>query len=93
MAFSTTHTRDTINRQTYLGHWRVAFWGSLKLIGYGLGGLVHSFFPEIKCLQFWTSSGIISIYRQLEISRRHDKEIERIFGSERLRYIKDHRGK
>lgn len=92
MAFSTAHTRDTENPQTYYQHWRVAFFGSLWLIAYGIGGLIHSFFPWIKMFQFWTSSGIIGIYRALELSRRHDPEIKNIFGEERYNYIRSHRG-
>ena len=78
MYFSTTHTRDTKSPQSYAEHFNVAFFGSLKLIAYGLGGLVHAVLPEIKCLQFWTSTGIIKMYRQLEASGRHDEEIKRI---------------
>ena len=92
MAFSTLHTGGTQKPQTYSEHWRVAFWGSLRLICFGLGGLIHAFFPEIKKFQFWTSSGIINIYRELELSGRHDLEIEHIFGKDRSTYIKSRRG-
>lgn len=83
----TRHTADTANPQTYGEHFRVSFFGSLSLIWFGLAGLVHAFFPEIKCLQFYTSSGIIRAYRQLELSRRHDSEIAAIFGQPRMTYI------
>ena len=93
MAFSTKHTRDTENPQTYAEHFKVSLIGSLLLIFYGLGGLVHAILPEIKCFQFWTSSGVIKIYRHLELSRRHDPEVERIFGKERAKYVNENRGK
>lgn len=92
MAFSTTHTRDTANPQSYWHHWYFAMRESFRIIGYGLGGIVHAFLPEIKVLQFWTSSGIIKTYRRLEQINRHDSEIAAIFGQERAEYVKQHRG-
>jgi hypothetical protein len=80
MTFSTAHTRDTDNPQTYAQHFRVAWWGSWRLIWFGLAGLVHAVLPEFKPLQFYTSSGIIGIYRELEESGRHADEIKRILG-------------
>lgn len=91
--FSTPHTSDTENPQDYGEHFRVAFCGSLKLIWYGLAGLVHAFLPEIRCLQFYTSSGIIKAYRMLEDSHRHDAEIARFFGAERLMVVKFERAR
>ena len=73
--FSTTHTRTTKNPQSYWQHLRVALFGSLRLIALGLGGIFHAFFPEYRRLQFWTSTGVIRIYRELEMSGRHDDEI------------------
>ena len=90
--FSTTHTLDTEKPQTYWHHFRVAFWGSLRLIGLGFGGIWHAIFPEQKRFQFWTSSGVIKIYRELEQSGRHDAEISEIFTKERRQYIERHRG-
>jgi len=90
--FSTPHTRDTGHPQNYWQHLRVALWGSLRLIGLGLGGIWHAFFPEHRRFQFWTSSGVIRIYRELELIARHDDEIERIFSPDRRAYIKSHRG-
>ena len=90
---STTHTRDTANPQSYWQHMRVALVGSLRLIALGLGGVWHAFFPEHRRFQFWTSSGVIRIYRQLEMSGRHDDEIEQIFSVERRAYIERHKGK
>ncbi len=91
--FSTTHTRDTANPQSYWQHMRVALVGSLRLIALGLGGVLHAFFPEHRRFQFWTSSGVIRIYRELETSGRHDDEIEQIFSAERRAYIERHKGK
>ncbi len=91
--FSTTHTRDTANPQSYWQHMRVALVGSLRLIALGLGGVWHAFFPEHRRFQFWTSSGVIRIYRELEMSGRHDDEIEQIFSAERRAYIERHKGK
>ena len=90
--FSTRHTLDTKNPQTYWRHFTVAFLGSLRLIAYGLGGIWHAIFPEQKRFQFWTSSGIIKIYRELERSGRHDREIGKIFSEERRQYVERHRG-
>ena len=78
----TTHTRGTANPQSYWQHMRVALWGSLRLIAFGLGGVWHAFFPEHRRFQFWTSSGVIRIYRELEMSGRHDDEIELIFSED-----------
>jgi hypothetical protein len=75
--FSTRHTADTPRPQDYGQHFRVAFFGSLKLIGYGLAGIVHAVFPEFRPLQFYTSTGIIRAYKALALSGRHDKEIAR----------------
>ena len=90
---STTHTRDTANPQSYWQHMRVALVGSLRLIALGLGGVWHAFFPEHRRFQFWTSSGVIRIYRELEMSGRDDEEIEQIFSAERRAYIERHKGK
>ena len=90
--FSTPHTLDTKHPQTYCQHFRVAFGGSLRLVALGLGGIWHAFFPEQKRFQFWTSSGVIRIYQELEKSGRHDEEIGRVFSTHRRQYIEDHRG-
>ncbi len=78
--FSTKHTRDTAAPQSYWQHMRVALWGSSRLIGYGLGGIWHAFFPEHKRFQFWTSSGIIGIFEELLKSGRHDKDMGDVLG-------------
>ena len=90
--FSTAHTHDAANSQTYWQHMGVAFWASFRLIALGLGGIWHAIFPEHRFFQFWTSTGVIRIYRELELSGRHDDEIERIFSSDRKGYIECHRG-
>lgn len=90
---TTAHTGDTQNPQTYWQHFHTAFWGSLRLILLGLGGIWHAFFPEHKSFQFWTSSGVIRIYREIELSRRHDDEIAEIFSSRRRHYVETHRGR
>jgi hypothetical protein len=38
------------------------------------------FLPEIKGLQFYTSTGILRAAHYLMMCGRHDREIERIFG-------------
>ena len=83
----TKHTEDTQNPQTYWQHFQVAFFGSFELVAYGIGGMLHALLPEIKCLQFWTSSGILKYAKALEDSRRHDEEIKTIWNEERLRWI------
>lgn len=88
----TKHTETTDNPQTYWQHGKFSVMNSLRLLTYALAGIIHGFLPEIKCLQFYTSSGIIRSYRLLEKSRRHDQEIEKVFGSDRVEYIKTHRG-
>ena len=94
MAHSTPHTiNNDVNPQTWRKHFKVAFFGSLKMIFYGVGGVVHAFFPEIKVLQFWTSSGIIRICLLLLRSRRHDDEFEKIFGTEVSAFMIGHRHK
>ena len=80
--FSTRHTADTPRPQDYGQHFRVAFFGSLKLIGYGLAGIVHAVFPEFKPLQFYTSTGIIRAFKAIVESRRHGPEIMRELGVE-----------
>jgi hypothetical protein len=82
--FSTKHTADTPRPQDYGQHFRVAFFGSLKLIGYGLAGIVHAFFPEIRALQFYTSTGIIRAYKAIEASGRHEPEIVRELGVDHI---------
>jgi hypothetical protein len=80
MIFSTPHTRDTAVPQDYWQHAHVAITKSAKLIWFGLAGVVHGVLPEIKGLQFYTSSGILRAAKFLVDSGRHDPEIERIFG-------------
>ena len=91
--FSTTHTLDTAEPQNYWRHMRIALWGSLRLLALGVGGIWHAFFPEHRRLQFWSSSGVIRMYRELELIGRHDDEIEEIFSAERRAYISQCRGK
>ena len=78
--FSTRHTADTPRPQDYGQHFRVAFFGSLRLIGYGIAGVIHAFVPEFKPLQFYTSTGIIRAYKAIERSGRHGPEIVRELG-------------
>ena len=91
--FSTTHTLDTAEPQNYWRHMRIALWGSLRLLALGVGGIWHAFFPEHRRLQFWSSSGVIRMYRELELIGRHDDEIEEILSAERRAYISQRRGK
>jgi hypothetical protein len=79
-SFSTKHTGDTAAPQTYWQHGGVAMSKSVYLIWLGLAGVVHGFLPEIKGLQFYTSSGILRAAHYLMMCGRHDREIERIFG-------------
>jgi hypothetical protein len=87
MIFSTPHTRDTAVPQDYWQHAHVAITKSAKLIWFGLAGVVHGVLPEIKGLQFYTSSGILRAAKFLVDSGRHDPENERIF----LQYVRDRR--
>lgn len=77
---STKHTRDTQVPQTYWQHAAVAIPKSAYLIWLGLAGIVHGILPEIKGLQFYTSSGILRAAKFLLDSGRHDDEFMRIFG-------------
>jgi hypothetical protein len=79
-SFSTEHTRDTAAPRTYWQHGAVAISKSAQLIWLGLAGVVHGFLPEIKGLQFYTSTGILRAAHYLMMCGRHDREIERIFG-------------
>jgi hypothetical protein len=79
-SFSTEHTRDTAAPQTYWQHACVAISKSAQLIWLGLAGVVHGLLPEIKGLQFYTSSGVLRAAHYLMMCGRHDREIERIFG-------------
>jgi len=87
-SFSTNHTRDTAAPQTYWQHGAVAISKSVRLIWLGLAGVVHGFLPEIKGLQFYTSSGILRAAHYLMMCGRHDREIERIFGSNFLETVR-----
>ena len=89
MIFSTPHTRDTAVPQDYWQHAHVAITKPAKLIWFGLAGVVHGVLPEIKGLQFYTSSGILRAAKFLVDSGRHDPEIERIFGERFLEYIRN----
>ena len=89
MSFSTRHTRDTQAPQHYSQHAYVAINKSAKLIWFGLTGIVHGVLPEIKGLQFYTSTGILCAAKFLIDSRRHDPEIERIFGERFLRHVRN----
>jgi hypothetical protein len=61
------------------------------LILYGTAGIVHAILPEIEQLQFYTSTGVIKIYRELEQSKRHDSEIEKILGWPHLELVRRER--
>ncbi len=89
--FSTPHTRDTAKPQTYRQHFKVAFYYSLKMIWYALGGIVHAILPEIKCLQFATSTFLFKAVRFLAYSGRHDDEINEVFGEEWVAFVKKQR--
>jgi len=91
MSFSTRHTRDTQAPQDYWQHAYVAINKSAKLIWFGLAGVVHGVLPEIKGLQFYTSTGILRAAKFLIDSCRHDSEIERIFGEGFLRHVRNRR--
>jgi hypothetical protein len=87
MTFSTPHTRDTLAPQDYWQHAAVAITKSAGLIKIGLAGVVHGVLPEIKGLQFYTSSGVLRAAKFLIASRRHDPEIRRILGEDFLQYV------
>jgi hypothetical protein len=91
MTFGTPHTRDTTVPQDYWQHAHVAITKSAKLIWFGLAGVAHGILPEIKGLQFYTSSGILRAAKFLIDSRRHDPEIERIFGEGFLQDVQNRR--
>ena len=69
---------DTTAPQTYWKHGRVAI-------------SVHGFLPEIKGLQFYTSSGILRAAQYLMMCGRHDREVERIFGPNFMETVRSER--
>ena len=76
MNWFTRHCYDTDNPQTYGQHFRVAFSGSLGLIGAGLAGLVHAIVPPV--FQFRTANAVIGIYhRHVLGTGRHGAELSR----------------
>lgn len=75
-----SHLKETENPQSYYDHWKVAFFGSLKLIGAGIAGLIHSFVPPL--FPFFTSTRVIQVFKILVDTRRHKDEIEDVFGAE-----------
>ncbi len=82
MKFSTKHTRDTAVPQDYWQHANVAISNSSKLVWLGIIGIIHGIFPEIKWMQFYTSTGIFKSAKFLMGTGRHEKEIRAIFGDE-----------
>jgi hypothetical protein len=87
-SFSTKHTRDTTAPQTYWKHSRIAISKSAYLIWLGLAGVVHGLLPEIRGLQFYTSTGILRAVHYLMMSGRHDREVERIFGPKFMEMVR-----
>jgi hypothetical protein len=70
-SFSTEHTRNTTAPQTYWQHGAVAISKLAHLVWLGLAGVVHGFLPEIKGLQFYTSTGILRAAHYLMMCGRH----------------------
>lgn len=84
---STPHTRDTGAPQNYFAHAKVACGKSLELILLGVVGVIHGIFPEIKWMQFYTSTGVLKAAKYLMWCGRHDSEIEAIWGKQFLDYV------
>jgi len=80
LSFRTKHTDYPDEPQDYGEHWRVAVPISSKMIFYGIGGIIHGFLPEIKSLQFSTSTFLFNATMRLMMRKRHNKEVEEIFG-------------
>lgn len=85
--FSTTHTRDTATPQNYWDHAKVACGKSLGLIWLGVVGVIHGILPEIKWMQFYTSTGVLKSARYLMMCGRHDSEVAAIFGKAQLMLV------
>jgi hypothetical protein len=87
----TAHTQDTPVPQTYWEHAKVAIFKSFWLIWYGLAGVVHGLLPEIKGLQFYTSTNVLKTAAYMMLSGRHDKEILKIYGDDFMKLVEDRR--
>jgi len=72
----TEHVRETENPQTYWQHGKFAFINSSILIGGGVLGILHAFFPW--WFKFTTSTIVIQSFKKLCDSRRHRKELNTI---------------
>lgn len=75
MSIWTDHPRTTGFPQTYFAHGRVACTSGVKMIWYGLLGVVHGVFPFV--FPFRTSTFLIQSFVKLRDSGRHADEIER----------------
>ncbi len=73
----TDHPREILGReQSYWQHGRVAFINSCRLVWYGFVGILHAFCPW--WFPFYTSSGVIKVFKILVDSRRHIGELREV---------------
>ena len=69
------HPNSTDNPQGYWEHLWFSFSSSMKLIWYGILGIIHSVFPFV--FAFSTSSAIIRSFKKLVESNRHTPELKK----------------
>ena len=79
------HPNSTDNPQGYLAHGIFSGTNSIKLIGFGLLGIIHGIIPCV--FKFSTSSYIIRSFVILSRSNRHKKEIKNYVSQEVLEQL------
>lgn len=86
----TEHPRATGNSQTYWEHGRFAIVNSVKLIYYGILGVIHGIFPF--WFKFSTSNFIIKVFKIVVDSGRHTGELKTLLPKGFLdkKYLKKH---
>ena len=79
------HPNSTDNPQGYLAHGIFSGTSSIKLIGFGLLGVIHGIIPCV--FKFSTSSYVIRSFVILARSNRHKKEIKKYVSQEVLEQL------
>ena len=79
------HPNSTDNPQGYLAHGIFSGTISIKLVGFGLLGVIHGIIPCV--FKFSTSSYIIRSFVILARSNRHKKEIKKYVSQEVLNQL------
>jgi len=79
------HPNSTDNPQGYLAHGIFSGTISIKLVGFGLLGVIHGIIPCV--FKFSTSSYVIRSFVILARSNRHKKEIKKYVSQEVLNQL------